>query len=108
MLALVTFNRLQMIPGCTRWKNQAVSPIGVVRHQAAAGWTADQGTQVCQPLNFGKFLEISEGYGRLGQFVKAQDRPSDFRSGFQEKLVQRHILRSGPRAGEQEKPDITS
>jgi hypothetical protein len=69
-----SFPRLEQMPFVIRRKNETVSPVRIVRHDAAAGRTADERTQQRRALNLGKFLEIAERRRRFRPAVKSQHR----------------------------------
>ena len=72
--APVTFLGLERMPFVAGRKNGAVSPVRVMRHDAAAGRTPDERTQLRGALDLGKFLEIAERRRRLRPAVKTQHR----------------------------------
>jgi len=59
MDATITFRRAQTIPRMPRGKREAVSPVGVVRHEPAARRPPHQWAQQRPALDLGKPLEIT-------------------------------------------------
>ena len=85
-------------------KSQAVSPVRIVRHQAAAGRTADQRTQRSWCAQSPRSAGSSRSGGGLRPAVEAQHRRAQIAARFQQRLVQRHVERGVARAGVEEKP----
>src|SRR5207244_711047 len=73
---------------------------------AATGWAPDQGPQPGCLFDVGIFLEVTEGRGRFGPAVKAQDRGGEPGRVVQQRLIQRHVERGVAFAGIDIKPGI--
>ena len=97
--APVTLLGLERMPFVIRREHEAVGPIRVVRHKAATGGTADEGSQQGCALDLGKFLEITERRRRFVPAVKAQHRAAQTRRSLQQRLIQRHVERRVAGAG---------
>ena len=104
MNASVTFFRFQQIPLVAGRHNKAVSPVRVMRHNAAASRTADERAQMRRAFDLGKYLEISKRRRRFRPAIKTQNRFAKPRNIFKQRLVQRHVERRAAFAGMQKKP----
>ena len=104
MNAPVTLFRLERVPFMVRGKGDAVGPIRVMRHEAAAGWTPDERTQMRGGFNLGKLLKIAKGRRRPFPAVKAQNRAAKSRQGFEQRFIECHVERRVALAGVEQKP----
>ena len=74
--APITLHRAQRIPRRGRRDNQAVSPVGIMRHQTAARWPANQRPQQSPLRNVRILLKITERRRRLRPAIKTQHGPA--------------------------------
>src|SRR5439155_26733157 len=79
----VAVDCLELIPGIRRRENHTVSPVGVVRHQAAAGGAAHQRAQRGHTLHLGKFLKVTKARGQFAPAIKTQHWFAALGSGLQ-------------------------
>ena len=104
MDSMIAFHGFQSVPGMGGRKNQTVSPISVVRHEASAGRPPDQRPQQSHLFRFSVFLEVTEGSGGFDPTVKAQHWPPDRWRCFEQGRVQRHVMSVAAGTGAQQIP----
>jgi len=89
--APVTFLGPEQIPFVAGRENCRVRPVGVMRHESAAGGPAEERKQLGRGGNFGVFLKIAKRRCGFGPAIKSQYRRAEPRGMFQQRLVQRHV-----------------
>src|ERR1035437_5391387 len=102
--AAITFLGLERMPFVAGRENDTVSPVRLVRHDAATGRTADEWTQMRGAFHLGNFLEIAERRTRFRRAVETQHGFLQTRHRLQQRLVQRHVERRAARAGVENEP----
>ena len=90
--AFVALNGGEGIPFVRGGESEAVGPVGIVRDEAACGGTPDERTKRSQAFDVGIFLEIAKGSGGFGPTVKAKDGSGKTRHGFEQGLVEGHVV----------------
>jgi len=91
--AAITFDCREGVPGMGAGPDQAVGPVGIMRHDSTPGRTSNQRPQGRQRLDLAVFLKIPKRGGWFSPTIEAKHGLVQARHGLQQRLVQRHVER---------------